>query len=37
VIASSQNAAGAKSFLEFLATPEARAIFQKYGFTPPAR
>ena len=36
VIRNSQNPAGAKAFLEFLATPEARAIFQKYGFTPPA-
>ncbi|HUJ39487.1 MAG TPA: molybdate ABC transporter substrate-binding protein [Candidatus Acidoferrales bacterium] len=37
VIRNSQNAAGAKAFLEFLASAEARAILQKYGFTPPAK
>ena len=37
VIRSSPNPAGAKAFLEFLATSAARAIFQKFGFTPPAR
>ena len=36
VIRNSQNPAGAKAFIEFLAAPEARSIFQKFGFTPPA-
>lgn len=37
IIRGSQNAAGARAFLEFLASPDARAIFEKYGFTTPAK
>jgi len=36
VIRGSQNPAGAQTFIEFLESPEARTIFQKYGFTPPS-
>jgi molybdate transport system substrate-binding protein len=34
VIKNSKNAAGAKAFLEFLASEKARTVFQKYGFIP---
>jgi molybdate transport system substrate-binding protein len=34
VIKNSKNLAGAKAFLEFLASEKARAVFQKYGFIP---
>jgi molybdate transport system substrate-binding protein len=37
VIRNSRNTAGAKLFLEFLSSPDARAIFEKYGFTTPAK
>jgi molybdate transport system substrate-binding protein len=37
VVRNSQNVADAKSFLEFLASSEARAIFVQFGFTPPAK
>jgi molybdate transport system substrate-binding protein len=37
VIRGSQNVAGARAFVEFLESPEARAIFAKYGFTPAAK
>jgi len=32
VIKNSKNPAGAKAFLEFLASKKARTVFQKYGF-----
>lgn len=34
VIKNSKNPAGAKAFLEFLASEKARVVFQKYGFIP---
>lgn len=34
VIKNSENPAGAKAFLEFLASEKARVVFQKYGFIP---
>jgi molybdate transport system substrate-binding protein len=34
VIKNSKNAAGAKAFLDFLASEKARTVFQKYGFIP---
>jgi molybdate transport system substrate-binding protein len=37
VIRNSPQAAAAKSFVEFLSSPEARAFFEKYGFTAPAK
>ncbi|HUK54599.1 MAG TPA: molybdate ABC transporter substrate-binding protein [Candidatus Binatia bacterium] len=37
VIRNAKNAAGAKSFLEFLASREAGTIFEQFGFTPPAK
>jgi len=37
VIRASQNAAGARAFLDFLASPDGRAIFEKFGFTVPAK
>jgi len=37
VIRGSPNAAGAKQFLEFLTSAEARTILEKYGFTVPAK
>ncbi|HMD32753.1 MAG TPA: molybdate ABC transporter substrate-binding protein [Candidatus Acidoferrales bacterium] len=37
VIRNSQNAAAAKSFLEFLSSPEGRAIFERLGFTTPSK
>lgn len=33
VLRDSKNKAAARAFLEFLAGPDARAVFQKYGFT----
>jgi molybdate transport system substrate-binding protein len=36
VLKSSQNALAAKNFVEFLLGPNARTVFQKYGFLPPA-
>lgn len=35
ILKSSKQPSAAQSFLDFLAAPEARAIFVKYGFTPP--
>jgi molybdate transport system substrate-binding protein len=32
VIKASKNAAAAKAFEDFLSGPQARAVFQKYGF-----
>jgi len=37
VIRSSQSAGAAKAFLEYLSSPEGRAILEKYGFTTPAK
>ena len=37
VIRGSQYAASAQAFLEFLVSPDARAIFEQYGFTAPAK
>lgn len=37
VIKNSKNPAGAKAFLEFLASEKARTVFQKYGFIPASR
>jgi len=37
VVRSSQNPAAAKNYLEYLSTAEARAVFEKYGFTAPAK
>jgi molybdate transport system substrate-binding protein len=37
VVRSAQNPAGAKNLLEFLTSAEAGRIFEKYGFTLPAR
>jgi len=37
VIRNSQNATGARAFLDFLSSADARAIFQHFGFTPPAK
>lgn len=34
VLKNSKNAAAARQFLEFLQGPEARAVFEKYGFAP---
>jgi molybdate transport system substrate-binding protein len=34
VLKNSKNAAAAREFLDFLEGPEARAVFEKYGFTP---
>jgi len=36
VIRNSQNAAGARAFLDFLSSADARAILEKYGFSTPA-
>ncbi len=36
VLKASRNTAAAKSFLEFLSGPKARAVFQKFGFIPAA-
>jgi molybdate transport system substrate-binding protein len=33
VIKASKNPAAARAFLDFLAGPRGRAVFQKYGFT----
>lgn len=33
VIKASKNPAAARAFLDFLASPQGRAVFQKYGFT----
>jgi len=37
VVRSSQNPAAAKYYLEYLTSAEARGIFEKYGFTTPAK
>ncbi|HKO03414.1 MAG TPA: molybdate ABC transporter substrate-binding protein [Candidatus Acidoferrales bacterium] len=37
VVHGSQNAAAAKHYLEYLSSVEARAVFEKCGFTTPAR
>ena len=37
VVRSSQNPAAAKYYLEYLISAEARAIFEKYGFTLPMK
>jgi len=37
VIRNSQNAAGARAFLDFLSSADAREIFQHFGFTRPAK
>jgi molybdate transport system substrate-binding protein len=37
VVRSTQNAAAAKQYLEYLGSVEARAVFEKCGFTPPAK
>jgi molybdate transport system substrate-binding protein len=34
VLKNSKNAVAAREFLDFLEGPEARAVFEKYGFTP---
>ena len=34
VIKGSKNATGAKSFIDFLLSPKAHAVFKKYGFVP---
>lgn len=34
VLKNSKNAAAAREFLDFLQGPEARAVFEKYGFQP---
>lgn len=37
VLKDSKSIAAARAFLEFLSSPEARAIFSKYGFTTPEK